>query len=149
MFGKTIKRRCYGDLKCLQVCVDTECESKNEKEMEGEKNPRKVRWTGYCLYVFVWGVSLLVLWVYLCYAVWFHCAEWSTELVLPPSHQPPALDKAIWICSTPLSNGCEQLTVLEALSIFLGDSWWLHCVGYNEGVVCWQIAPSSEPLLRC
>lgn len=46
----------------------------------------------------------------------------STELVFPPSHQPPALDKAIWICSTPSSNACEQLTVVEALSMFLGES---------------------------
>lgn len=46
----------------------------------------------------------------------------STELVFPPSQQPPALDKAIWICSTPSTNAYERLTVLEALSTFLEES---------------------------
>lgn len=56
-----------------------------------EKNPGKVRRTGCCLRVFVWAVSSLVVWLYLCYAVWFHCAEWIHWACIPTLPPAPLL----------------------------------------------------------
>lgn len=59
-----------------QPCVEMKERAGGRRSGDGgEKNPGKVRGTGCRLCVFVWGVSWLVLWLYLCYAVWFHCAQ--------------------------------------------------------------------------
>lgn len=55
-----------------------------------------------------------------CYALWFHC-EWIHWACIPTVSPVSILDKAIWISSTPSTSACEQLTVVEALTVFMGD----------------------------
>lgn len=103
-------RQMPGTPLCLCDCVQEKERTGEWRNGNRERNQERVRWTGHapcvslckehgCLYsgfIYVMPCDSIV-------------RSRSTELVSPPSHQPPSLDKAIWICSAPSSNAWEQL----------------------------------------